>query len=98
MVGVQDIDKVIAILKKEDFIQGEVREGELVPATKKEILFSRLNTYEIVPLIKRLDDSHLPFHEMDINFKLGNDDVKGTAEKCWKILFYWLIMIIKLGL
>lgn len=52
MVGVQDIDKVIAILKKEDFIQGEVREGELVPATKKEILFSRLNTYEIVPLIK----------------------------------------------
>lgn len=81
MVGVQDIDKVIAILKKEDFIQGEVREGELVPATKKEILFSRLNTYEIVPLIKRLDDSHLPFHEMDINFKLGNDDVKGTAEK-----------------
>lgn len=61
MVGVQDIDKVIAILKKEDFIQGEVREGELVPATKKEILFSRLNTYEIVPLIKRLDDSHLHF-------------------------------------
>ncbi len=80
MVDVNDLDKAVIILKNDGYIQGEVHRGELVPATKKEILFKRLNTYEIVPLNKPMNNRYLPYHEIDINFRLGNDDIQGSAE------------------
>ena len=74
MVDVKDINKVTDILHKLGYIQGEVKGGKIYPATKKELLFARLNTYEIVPFIKSVNERYLPFHEIDINFRFGNDD------------------------
>lgn len=79
MVDAADIDKVTKVLQNLGYVQGEVREGKLHPATKKEILFSRLNTYEIVPFNKPVDERYLPFHEIDINFRLSNDDAQESA-------------------
>lgn len=73
LVHVEDLENAVKLLKEEGYIQGDVVEGKLVPATKKEILFARLNTYEIVPLIKPVDERYLPFHVVDVNFRLGND-------------------------
>ena len=80
LVNVEDLTKVIKICKKMGYIQGYVKNGEIVPATKKEIMFAQLNTYETVPMIKETGNPYLPFHEFDINFRLGNDD-KGEMSK-----------------
>jgi len=79
MVSVEDLDRVVNILKGEGYIQGRFENGEIIPAMKKEIIFARLNTYEIVPLIKKINERYFPVHELDINFRLGNDDVKGLS-------------------
>ncbi len=80
LVNVEDLAKVIKICKKMGYIQGYVKSGEIVPATKKEIMFAQLNTYETVPMIKETGNPYFPFHEFDINFRLGNDD-KGEMSK-----------------
>lgn len=49
LVGERDLGKVDKILKAMGYIQGIFKNGEIIPATKKEILFARLNTYETFP-------------------------------------------------
>lgn len=74
LVNPEDLTKVIKICEKMGYVQGHIENGEIVPATKREIMFAQLNTYETVPMIKKTGNSYLPFHEFDINFRLGNDD------------------------
>lgn len=81
MIHVDHLDKAVEILKNDGYIQGRVSDGVINPATKKDILFARLNTYEIVPLNKYIDERYLPVHSLDINFRLGNDDVEGAAQE-----------------
>lgn len=81
MIEKDSIDKVVSLTKEMGYIQGLEQNGEIVPATKKEILFARLNTYEIIPMLKYVDPEHLPIHELDINFRLSNDDAwESTSE------------------
>lgn len=80
LVNVKDLAKVIRICEKMGYVQGHIESGKIVPATKKEIMFAQLNTYETVPMIKKTGNPYLPFHELDINFRLGNDD-KGEMSK-----------------
>lgn len=79
LVDVRDLTKVIQLCTSLGYIQGEVENGKIIRATKKEILFAQLNTYETVPLIKKTGNAYLPFHEFDINFRLGNDDKSGFS-------------------
>ena len=74
LVELDDLSKVIKICEKMGYVQGHIESGEIVPATKREIMFAQLNTYETVPMIKKTGNLYLPFHELDINFRLGNDD------------------------
>lgn len=80
LVNLEDLAKVIKICEKMGYVQGHIEKGEIVPATKREIMFAQLNTYETVPMIKKTGNPYLPFHEFDINFRLGNDD-KGEMSK-----------------
>lgn len=69
-----DLDKVISIYEKMGYIQGRVEGGTIVAATRKEKMFKKLNTYEIVPFIQKTENIYMPFHEVDINYRLSNDD------------------------
>lgn len=80
LVNPEDLTKVIKICEKMGYVQGHIENGEIVPATKREIMFAQLNTYETVPMIKKTGNQYLPFHEFDINFRLGNGD-KGEMSK-----------------
>lgn len=80
LVNLDDLNKAIRICEKMGYVQGHIENGEIVPATKREIMFAQLNTYETVPLIRKTGNPYLPFHEFDINFRLGNDD-KGEMSK-----------------
>lgn len=81
MVDINDLDKAGEILKELGYIQGSEKNGVICPASKKEIMFARLNTYEIVPFIKAIGDRHLSFHEVDINFRLSNEDSTKSARE-----------------
>lgn len=89
LVDEADLKKIDVILKEEGYIQGSVKDGKVIPATKKEILFARMNTYETIPYVKLMDDASLPVHELDINFKLENgksaEDAKIMLEKSVRI-------------
>jgi len=74
MVNSNDLNKCSELLQSIGYKQGEVENGNFVPATKKQIIFARLNTYETVPFVKPMKNETLPFHEGDINFRLSNDD------------------------
>ena len=84
MIHIDDIDRAVKLLKDDGYIQGEIVDGKLIPATKKEILFARINTYEIVPLSKPIDERYLPYHEVDVNFRLGNDATQEEASELLK--------------
>lgn len=80
LVDLDDLSKVIKICEKMGYVQGHIEGEKIIPVTKKEIMFAQLNTYETVPMIKKTGNPYLPFHEFDINFRLGNDD-KGEMSK-----------------
>ena len=52
------------------FIQGHIRNGRFVPATREEIIMSKMNRGETVPFIKEIGDPHMKYLEIDLNFSL----------------------------
>ena len=80
LVNINDLYKAIRICEKLGGIQGHIEGEKIVSATKKEIMFAQLNTYETIPVIKKTGNSYLPFHKFDINFRLGNDDKGGMSK------------------
>lgn len=81
MVLPQDLKKCGKVLEDMGYAQGSVKDGKFYPAARSEILFARLNTYEIIPYIKLKENVHFPYHEVDINFKLSNDERTGVSER-----------------
>ncbi len=67
----------------------ELRTIKLFQQPKKEILFAKMNTYEVYPYVKWIGDECFPFHEIDINFKLENgariEDVKDMLKHTMRI-------------
>lgn len=75
----QDVTAVGDLLLHAGFRQGNIRGGVFVPATRQEIIASKMMRGETVPYIKEVDLPFLKFFEVDINFSLdyknGNSDV-----------------------
>lgn len=75
----KDVTAVGNALAAEGFAQGYIRGGEFVPASRHEIISSRMMRGETVPYIKEVNLPFMRFFEVDINFSLdyknGNDDI-----------------------
>ena len=69
LIDVKDIGKVEEILNQIGYIQGEVVDGNIIQAKRKDILFQRLNTHEIYHMVK-FDNSGFEIN-IDINFKFA---------------------------
>lgn len=82
LVNGTDITIVANALKQDGFEQGYIRNGVFVPASRYEILSSRINRGETVPFIKKTDLPRLPYLEVDINFTLDFQarDSQGMVE------------------
>ncbi len=65
LVDYDSLDKVTDILHEFGYIQGEFEDGQIVPASRKDILYQKLHTHEIYQMVK-LQDGML--YEVDINF------------------------------
>lgn len=75
----ENVTQVGNALLKAGFRQGNIRNGEFVPASRKEIIESKLTRGETVPYIKEVGMPGMRFLEVDINFSLdyknGETDV-----------------------
>ena len=70
LVSASDITIIGKLLAKAGFIQGSIHNGIFVPATRQEIIASRVLRGETVPYIKEVGLPFMKFFEVDINFSL----------------------------
>lgn len=70
LVSPKDVPKVSILLSEHGFEQGKIMNDEFVPASRKEIIESKLTRGETVPFVKRVDLPKMKFIEVDINFSL----------------------------
>ena len=75
----RDVTTIGNLLAGEGFVQGHVRSGSFVPATRREIIESKMMRGETVPYIKEVNLPFMKYFEVDINFSLdyknGDGDV-----------------------
>ena len=70
LVHPKDVTKVGNALLVSGFKQGNIRNGAFEPATRKEIIESKMMRGETVPYIKEVNLPGMQFLEVDINFSL----------------------------
>ena len=70
LVSATDVTTIGKLLAKAGFQQGSIRNDEFVPATRQEIISSRMLRGETVPYIKEVGLPFMKFFEVDINFSL----------------------------
>lgn len=75
----ENVTAIGNLLDSAGFKQGNIRNGEFIPATRQEIITSKMMRGETVPYIKEVDLPFMKFFEVDINFSLdyknGNRDL-----------------------
>lgn len=79
LVDPRDVTEIGKALTKAGFKQGNIRNDKFEPATRKEIIESKMLRGETVPYIKEINLPGIKFLEVDINFSLdykpGDTDV-----------------------
>lgn len=66
----QDVTVIGNLLTMEGFVRGNIRNGEFIPASRREIVESKMMRGETVPYIKEVNLPDMRFLEVDINFSL----------------------------
>lgn len=70
LVRPQDVTKIGKNLLESGFKQGNIRNDKFEPASRKEIIESKMMRGETIPYIKQVNLPGMPFLEIDINFSL----------------------------
>ena len=70
LVAPENVGKISAKLKMAGFRQGYLKNGVFEPATRQQIIESKMSRGETVPFIKETKLSYIPYLEVDINFSL----------------------------
>ena len=79
LVSPEDVGRVCACLKRAGFEQGYLKNGEFVPATREQIISSRMMRGETVPFIKEVGLPSMQYLEVDVNFSLDLKSTEDTA-------------------
>ena len=70
LIKPKDVTLFSEALKNAGFKQGYIKDGEFVPATRQEIINSKMTRGETVPFIKSVNMPFLKYLEVDLNFSL----------------------------
>ncbi len=84
LVHPEDVSEISRALLSAGFAQGNIRSGKFEPATRFEIIESKMTRGETVPYIKEVNLPWMRFLEVDINFSL--DYKPGDADILTQIL------------
>lgn len=76
LVAPNDVTEISDLLREAGFKQGNIRNGVFVPATRKEIIESKMTRGETVPFIKEVGMPYMKYLEVDINFSLDYKNSK----------------------
>lgn len=71
LINPQNITELTEKLKAAGFQQGNIIDEKFVPASRTEIISSRMNRGETVPFVKEVNLPSMRFLEIDVNFSLG---------------------------
>ncbi|MBO5849987.1 MAG: nucleotidyltransferase family protein, partial [Paludibacteraceae bacterium] len=78
LIAPEDVGKVSVRLKMAGFKQGYLKNGVFIPATRQQIIESKMTRGETVPFVKEIKLPFVKFLEVDLNFSLdyknSNDD------------------------
>ncbi|OGO93615.1 MAG: hypothetical protein A2Y17_00715 [Clostridiales bacterium GWF2_38_85] len=82
LVSKDNIDTIKEILHENGFIQGKIISNEIVPYTRKELIFQAVNSHQIAPFMKYTNNSLYPFVNIDINIDImwGENDNKANID------------------
>ena len=72
LIEQNNITNLVKLLTENGFVQGHLRNGIFLPATRLEIINSRMNRGETVPFIKKVDLPNSKYCEIDINFSIDS--------------------------
>ena len=79
LVRAKDVTDIGNTLSLAGFRQGNIKNGEFIPATRKEIIESKMMRGETVPYILEVNLPYMKYLEVDINFSLdyknGDDTI-----------------------
>ena len=81
LVAPEDVGCISAALKRAGFEQGYLKNGVFVPATRQQIIESKMMRGETVPFIRRINLPHLEYLEVDLNFSLDYKNSNDTTLK-----------------
>ncbi len=83
LVSPENVGKISTKLKLAGFKQGYIRNGVFVPATRQQIIESKMMRGETVPFIKETKLPFIKYLEVDLNFSL---DYKNSDDEILKMM------------
>lgn len=86
LVSANHLDEVGRLLTENGFVQGTLKNGKFIPATRSDIIKSKMLRGETVPYLKKVSLPYMEYLEVDINFSLdfknnNSDMVKTLVER-----------------
>ena len=79
LVCPDDVTEIGSVLNDAGFVQGHIRNGNFIKATREEIIESKMMRGETVPYILQVDMPFMKYLEVDINFSLDYKNSKSSA-------------------
>ena len=79
----RDIAAMDECLQQAGFRQGYIGDGRFTPATREEIITSRMMRGETVPYVRRMNLPFCEYMEVDLNFSLDYKRAKGEEIAGW---------------
>lgn len=80
LVESKNVTQIGKLLNRAGFQQGRLKNGMFIPATRTEIITSKMTRGETIPYFLRTDFTEMPYIEVDINFSLDyKPDDSGTV-------------------
>lgn len=67
LVSPKDAEYVKSALTEKGFVQGRVADGEVVPYTRRELVFQKTFSHQLAAFVRQTGDKICPFANIDIN-------------------------------
>ena len=77
LIAPEYVGRVCAVLSQAGFRQGEIKNNTFIPATRQQIIESKMMRGETVPFIKEVKLPFMRFLEVDLNFSLDYKNSDG---------------------
>lgn len=79
LLSAKDLDAISHTLYANGYVQGHIRNQIFVPATRIELIQSRMTRGETVPFIKEISLPGMQFSEVDLNFSLHESNEQNNT-------------------